>query len=56
MVSLLSEFDSELAGVAVFADNAVADREFFEHKSLLRVTNIDVKENKLSVEVGNIFD
>jgi len=56
MVSLLSEFDSELAGVAVFADNAVTDREFFEHKSLLRVTNIDVKENKLSVEVGNIFD
>lgn len=56
MVSLLSEFDSELAGVAVFADNAATDREFFEHKSLLRVTNIDVKENKLSVEVGNIFD
>ena len=56
MVSLLAEFDSELAGVAVFADNASTDREFFEHKSLLRVTNIDVKENKLSVEVGNIFD
>jgi len=56
MVSLLAEFDSELAGVAVFADNAATDREFFEHKSLLRVTNIDVKENKLSVEVGNIFD
>ena len=43
MVSLLAEFDSELAGVAVFADNAATDREFFEHKSLLRVTNIDVK-------------
>ena len=56
MVSLLSEFDSELAGVAVFADNASTEREFFEHKSLLRVTNIDVKENKLNVEVGNIFD
>ena len=56
MVSLLAEFDSELAGVAVFADNASTDREFFEHKSLLRVTNIDVKENKLNVEVGNIFD
>ena len=42
----------ELAGVAVFADNAATDREFFEHKSLLRVTNIDVKENKLNVEVG----
>ena len=27
MISLLSEFDSELAGVAVFADNAQEDRE-----------------------------
>ena len=27
MISLLTEFDSELAGVAVFADNAQEDRE-----------------------------
>ncbi|GGE24926.1 pur operon repressor [Streptococcus himalayensis] len=56
MVSLLSEFDSELAGVAVFADNAQAARDTFEYKSLLRVTNIDVKNSKIDVEVGNIFD
>ncbi len=35
MVSLLAEFDSELAGVAVFADNAQPTVNS-EHKSLLR--------------------
>ena len=57
MISLLAEFDSELAGVAVFADNAQEDREQqFDYKSLLRVTNIDVKNQQIAVEVGNIFD
>lgn len=56
MISLLAEFESELAGVAVFADNAQKKREHLSYKSLLKVTNIDVKENKIDVEVGNIFD
>ena len=57
MVSLLREFDSELAGVAVFADNAQEEREKqFDYKSLLKVTNIDVKNQAIEVEVGNIFD
>ena len=57
MISLLAEFDSELAGVAVFADNAQEDREQqFDYKSLLKVTNIDVKNQQIEVEVGNIFE
>ena len=36
MVSLLSEFDSELAGVAVFADNAQTTRDHLDYKSLLK--------------------
>ena len=57
MVSLLTEFDSELAGVAIFADNAAArSKDLFDHKSLLKVTNIDVSSNKIDVEIGNIFD
>ena len=57
MVSLLAEFESELAGVSIFADNASArSKDLFDHKSLLRVTNIDVAENKIDVEIGNIFD
>ena len=56
MISLLSEFDSELVGVAVFAENAKADRDIHEYKSLLTVSDIDVKSQKVEVEVGNIFD
>ena len=56
MISLLSEFDSELVGVAVFAENAKGDRDIHEYKSLLTVSDIDVKAQKVEVEVGNIFD
>lgn len=56
MTSLLNEFDSTLVGVAVFADNTQATRENFTYKSLLSVSEIDVKNNKVTVEVGNIFD
>lgn len=57
MISLLGEFDSELAGVAVFADNAQEKRDqLFSYKSLLKVTNIDVKANHVDVEVGNLFE
>ena len=40
----------------VFAENAQTEREHLDYKSLLKVTAIDVKSNKISVEVGNIFD
>lgn len=56
MTSLLNEFDSTLVGVAVFADNTQETRENFAYKSLLSVSEIDVKNNKVTVEVGNIFD
>ncbi|MCP1639600.1 purine operon repressor [Streptococcus gallinaceus] len=56
MISLLKEFDSSLAGVAVFAENQNGDRNVANYKSLLAVTDINVKENKVSVELGNIFD
>ena len=43
--------------LAVFADNAQEDREQqFDYKSLLKVTNIDVKNQQIEVEVGNIFE
>ncbi len=55
MISLLDEFDSSLAGVAVFADNAQEKREAFDYRSLLRVTRIDVDSMQVDVELGNIF-
>ena len=56
MVSLLVEFDCTLVGVAVFAENAQAEREKMTYKSLLKVSEIDVKNNNVKVELGNIFD
>lgn len=55
MISLLSEFDSTLAGVAVFAENQQGVRSVANYKSLLAVTDIDVKEGKVQVELGNLF-
>lgn len=43
MVSLLKEFDSTLVGVAVFAENAQEKRDRMTYKSLLKVSEIDVK-------------
>ena len=54
--SVFRQFDSELVGVAVFAENAKVDRDIHEYKSLLTVSDIDVKSQKVEVEVGNIFD
>ena len=57
MISLLKEFESELAGVAVFAENAQEQRERpFTYTSLLKVDSIDVANNQVQVESGNIFD
>lgn len=57
MVSLLEEFDSHLVGVAVFADNAQSKRTHgVAFKSLLTVTEIDVKNNRIQVEMGNIME
>lgn len=56
MVSLLTEFDSTLVGVAVFAENAQEKRDRMTYKSLLKVSEIDVKNNHVKVEIGNIFD
>ncbi|WP_303972528.1 pur operon repressor [Streptococcus merionis] len=56
MISLLSEFDSTLAGVAIFADNVQGKRDEMNYKSLLSVTDIDIKNAKISVQLGNIFE
>lgn len=56
MVSLLAEFDSTLVGVAVFAENAQEERDSMGYRSLLKVSKIDVKNNQVTVDLGNIFD
>ncbi len=56
MISLLAEFDSSLAGVAVFAENQQGNRNVGPYKSLLAVTDIDVANNQVKVELGNIYE
>lgn len=56
MISLLDEFDSTLAGVAVFADNAMVARKGFDYQSLLKVTDIDMDQHHIDVQLGNMFD
>lgn len=56
MISLLKEFDSTLVGVAIFAENAQEKRDRMTYKSLLKVSEIDVQNNHVKVEIGNIFD
>ncbi len=57
MISLLREFDSELAGVAVFTRQCPKEEreKQFDYKSLLKVTNIDVRSNPSMLRL-NIFD
>lgn len=55
MISLLAEFDSTLAGVAVFAENCKGVRNVVNYKSLLTVTEINVRESRVKVELGNLF-
>lgn len=57
MSSLLQEFDSTLVGVAVFANNSQEPkRANFDYKSLLNVSEIDVATNRVTVELGTIFE
>ncbi len=56
MISLLTEFDSHLVGVGIFAENTQEERESMNYKSLLKVSEIDVKNNRVTVKFGNIFD
>lgn len=56
MASLLKEFDCELVGVAVLADNQQERDLDLDYKSLLTVSKLDVKTKEVHVEIGNILD
>ncbi len=56
MISLLSEFDSNLGRRGCLCRKPKGDRSVANYKSLLAVTDINVKENRVDVELGNIFE
>ncbi|SEN64268.1 pur operon repressor [Lihuaxuella thermophila] len=55
MMDLLHEFNAEVVGVGVMVESAAEQRLVESYVSLAAVTEVDVKERKIHVELGNLF-
>ncbi|MBP3040668.1 pur operon repressor [Bacillaceae bacterium Marseille-Q3522] len=56
MISMLQEFNAFLSGIAVLVEAEKAeDRLVDEYVSLIRLSDVDVKERKITVSEGNFF-
>ncbi|MEH7093611.1 pur operon repressor [Neobacillus vireti] len=57
MISMLEEFNSQLAGIAVLVeDEKIQERLVDEYLSLVQLADVDVKEKRISVQAGNYFN
>ena len=56
MISLLEEFNANVAGIAVLVEaEKIEERLVDEYISLVKLTEVDVKEKRISVQEGNYF-
>ena len=56
MINLLEEFNAELAGIAVLVESEnLEERLVDEYLSLVRLSDVDVKDRKITVSEGNYF-
>ena len=56
MINLLEEFNAKLAGIAVLVESEnIEERLVDEYLSLVRLSDVDVKERKITVSEGNYF-
>ena len=56
MINLLEEFNAELAGIAVLVESEnIEERLVDEYLSLVRLSDVEVKERKITVSEGNYF-
>lgn len=56
MISIIEEFNSHVAGIAVLVEaEKIQERLVDEYISLVQLSNVDVKEKKINVQVGNYF-
>ncbi|WP_066321869.1 pur operon repressor [Bacillus sp. FJAT-29814] len=56
MISMLEEFNAEVAGIAVLVEaEKTEERLVDEYISLVKLSNVDVKDKTIKVEVGNYF-
>jgi purine operon repressor len=57
MISMLEEFNSHLAGIAVLVEaEKIQERLVDEYLSLVQLSDVDVKEKKIKVESGNYLN
>ncbi|ETI70687.1 pur operon repressor [Neobacillus vireti] len=57
MISMLEEFNSHLAGIAVLVeDEKIQERLVDEYLSLVQLSDIDVKAKKINVQAGNYLN
>ena len=56
MISLLNEFNASYAGIAVLIEaEEVEDRLIDQYTSVVKLSNVDVREKKITVSEGNYF-
>ncbi len=56
MISLLDEFQASYAGIAVLVESEeVEDRLVDQYISIVKLSNVDVQEKRISVHEGNYF-
>lgn len=57
MISMLEEFNSHLAGIAVLVeDEKIQERLVDEYLSLVQLSDVDVKAKKINVQAGNYLN
>ena len=56
MISLLDEFQAQLAGIAVLVEAEKAEERLVEdYLSLIRLSDVDLKQKQIRVTKGNFF-
>lgn len=56
MISMLNEFNANLAGIAVLVEaEQIKDRLVDEYLSLVKLSDVDVREKRIQVSQGNYF-
>ncbi|AIM16604.1 MULTISPECIES: pur operon repressor [Neobacillus] len=57
MMNMLEEFDAQVAGIAVLVEaEKTEERLVDDYLSLVKLSDVDVKEKKINVQIGNYFD
>ena len=56
MISLLDEFQAQLAGIAVLVEAEKAEERLVEdYLSLIKLSDVDLKQKQIRVTKGNFF-